>query len=47
MVGALADIDRASGLFTDGERAALVYADAMTIGDVSDEVFERVADLLR
>lgn len=43
VVGALADIDLASGLFTDEERAALVYADAMTTGDVSDEIFDRVA----
>ena len=44
VVGSLADVDCNGGLFTDEERAALVYADAMTTNDVTDELFARVAD---
>jgi alkylhydroperoxidase family enzyme len=42
-IDALADYD-ASPLYTEGERAALRYADAMTVTgrDVSDELFARL-----
>lgn len=42
---ALADYD-ASPLYTDGERVALRYADAMTITgrEVSDELFARLRE---
>ncbi len=44
VVGPISEIDRDGELFTDAERAALAYADAMTIEDVSDGLFERVAE---
>ncbi len=43
VVGPISAIESGSGLFTEAERAALAYADAMTIDDVSDALFARVA----
>ncbi len=43
VVGPLADFDHADAPFSESERAALAYAEAMTTDDVSDELFARVA----
>lgn len=39
------DLDAApEGTFTEADLAALAYADAMTTGDVDDDLFSRVAE---
>ena len=44
VVGPLTEVDHDGAPFAEADRAALAYAEAMTMGDVSDELYARVAE---